>query len=307
MVLHSDVLKIKKMNRILFVLMISATSILARGQSDLMLAKYDKIYSEKIGEYREIYVSVPEEYETKGKKYPVIYMMDGEFNATPGMIGGIRYMESLGEIPEFIIVGIKNTNRDLDIYPEVVTYRDGTKAGGRAIQYLSFINEELIPYINKTYRTEDYKILFGTSNTGFTTVYSMFYNPKVFNAYIAASATLSIPSFNAGRDSLVTNWQGGEKTLYLVMGEYDFPTIIRINSALKESIDVNKPDGLICRLNVVEKGGHVPANSIVEGLKSLFHDWKYDGVFFDKENQEVKSHYTEQKKKYDFSEDFPVR
>ncbi|MCX6225162.1 MAG: alpha/beta hydrolase-fold protein [Bacteroidia bacterium] len=288
-------------------LLFAASSVYALGQNDLMLAKYHKIYSEKIGEDREIYVSVPEEYEKTGKKYPVIYMMDGEFNATPGLIGSIRYLESLSQIPEFIVVGIKNTNRDKDVYPVEVTYSDGTKAGGRAIQYLSFISDELIPFINKTYRTEDYKILFGTSNTGFTTVYAMFQDPGAFKAYIAASATLSIPVFTASRDSLVKNWKGGEKFLYLVMGEHDYPTIIRLNGALKEVIDINKPEGLTCRLSVLEGEGHVPASSIAEGLKCLFRDWKYTGEITDKENQELKQHYSIQKRKYGFSEDFPVR
>jgi len=290
------------MKRILILMLSLAGSLMAMGQNDLILAKYNKIYSEKIGEDREIYVSLPEEYEKSGKKYPVLYMMDGEFNATPGPVGSIRYLEFQGLIPEFIIVGIKNTNRDKDIYPEEVTYGDGTKAGGRANQYLSFISDELIPFISKTYRTEEYRILYGTSNTGFTTVYAMFHNPGVFNAYIAASATLSIPSFAASRDSLVKNWKGGEKFLYLVMGEQDFPTIIRLNGALKEVIDINKPAGLTCRLSVLEGEGHVPASSLFEALKCLFHDWKYTGNSTDKENPEVKKHDAEQKRKYGFSD-----
>jgi len=146
--------------QILFVVLAQAAiiSTQAQDQNDLMLAKYHKIYSEKIGEDREIYISVPEKYEKSGKKYPVLYMMDREFNATPGLIGSIRYLEFLSQTPEFIVVGIKNTNRDKDIYPVEVTYRDGTKAGGRAVQYLSFISDELIPFINKTYRTEDLRI-----------------------------------------------------------------------------------------------------------------------------------------------------
>ena len=244
------------------------------ANSDLILAKYHKVHSFITGEDREVYVSVPDGYETSVKKYPVIYMMDGEFNATPGLIGSVRYLESMGKVPEFIVVGIKNTNRDKDVYPEEVTYQDGTKAGGRADQFLGFISRELIPFIDNTYRTDGYRILFGTSNTGFTAVYAMFRDPAPFSAWIAASATLSIPSFTAARDSLVRNWKGGEKFLYLVMGENDFPTIIRLNGALKEVIDINKPEGLTCRLAVLEGEGHVPPGSLFEGLKCLFRDWK---------------------------------
>jgi predicted alpha/beta superfamily hydrolase len=266
------------MKKIFIVLVLVASPFIVNGQGDLILARYHKIYSEKIGENREINVSVPEEYESKGKRYPVIYMMDGELNATPGFIGGIRYLESLGKMPEFIIVGIRNTDRGKDVFPDIVTFSDGTQDGGRADKYLGFIHEELIPFIEKNYRTENYRILFGTSNSGFTTVYDMFKNQGFFNAYIAASATLSIPSFNSARDSLVKNWQGGARTLVLVMGENDFPTIIRLNGALKEVVDINNPEGLSCRLSVIQGEGHVPASSIVVGLESLFQDWKQPGT-----------------------------
>jgi tetratricopeptide (TPR) repeat protein len=71
-------------------------------------------------------------------------MMDGDFNFNSGIIGGIRYAALLGEMPEFIIVGIKNTDRSKDIFPEEVTYRDGSKDGGRADRYLDFIREDLL-------------------------------------------------------------------------------------------------------------------------------------------------------------------
>ena len=90
-------------------------------------------------------------------------MMDGDFNFNSGVIGGVRQAASSGEIPEFIIVGIKNTNRSKDIFPEEVTYPDGSKDGGRANQYLDFVRDELIPRVAKTYRTTDYRILYGTS------------------------------------------------------------------------------------------------------------------------------------------------
>jgi len=109
-----------------------------------------------------------------------------------------------GAHAEFIVVGIKNTDRSKDIFPEEITYGDGSKGGGRANQYLDFIREELIPHIEKTYRTEKFRVLFGTSNTGFTAVYALFRNPDMADATITASATLSIPSFRAKRDEWVS-------------------------------------------------------------------------------------------------------
>lgn len=236
--------------------------------------RVETLVSAKVGEPREFWVSLPDRYNASIERYPVLYMMDGDFNFNSGVIGGVRQAASLGEIPEFIIVGIKNTNRSKDIFPEEVTYPDGSKDGGRADQYLDFVRDELIPRVTKTYRTTDYRILYGTSNTGFTAVHALFRNPDLAAAYIAASATLSVPSFRSARDNLVGSFTGGRRALVLVMGEYDFPTVVSQNGALKETIGLRAPAGLTCRLRVIENGEHVPPDALVEGLRVLFQGWK---------------------------------
>jgi predicted alpha/beta superfamily hydrolase len=236
--------------------------------------RVEKLESARVGETREFWVSLPDGYQEGAEKYPVVYMMDGDFNFNSGGIGALRHAAQMGEMPEFIVVGIKNTNRSKDIFPEEVVYPDSSRDGGRANQYLDFIHEELIPHVEKTYRTEKYRVLFGTSNSGFTAVYALFRIPALADAYVAASATLSIPSFRKGRDSLVRDFKGGRRRLALVMGEYDFPTVISLNGALKEQIAMSAPAGLSCRLAVIPNGEHVPANSLVEGLRGLFDGWK---------------------------------
>jgi len=246
----------------------------AEGVTLPIPVRIEKLESAKVGETREFWVSLPDGYFENEERFPVVYMMDGDFNFNSGGIGAVRHAAQLGETPEFIIVGIKNTNRSKDIFPEVVTYADGSKDGGRADQYLDFIQEELIPHIEKTYRTENFRVLYGTSNSGFTAVYSLFRNPATANAYIAASATLSIPYFRKERDNLIRDFKGGRRRLSLVMGEHDFPTVISGSGALKEQIGLNAPVGLSCRLAVIRNGEHVPANSLIEGLRDLFDGWK---------------------------------
>ena len=201
-------------------------------------------------------------------------MMDADFNFNSGVIGGIRYAALLGEMPEFIIVGIKNTDRSKDIFPEEVTYPDGSKGGGRADRYLDFIRDELIPHIDEVYRTEKFRVLYGTSNTGFTTVYALFHNPDTANAYVAASATLSVPLFRAKRDEWIRDFKGGRRRLVMVMGENDLPTILSHNGALKETLDTLAPPDLTCQFRVIGNGGHVPADSLQQGLSALFEGWK---------------------------------
>ena len=236
--------------------------------------RVDKIASAIVGETREFWVSLPDGYVESGEKYPVLYMMDGDFNFNSGVIGGLRHAAFLGEMPEFIIVGIKNTDRSKDIFPDEITFHDGSKGGGRADRYLDFIREELIPHIDKTYRTENFRVLYGTSNTGFTTVYALFRNPDTANAYIAASATLSIPSFRAKRDEWIRDFKGGKRRLVLVMGENDLPTVLSQNGALKEALDSLASPDLTCQFRVIGNGGHVPAESLQMGLSALFEGWK---------------------------------
>ena len=246
----------------------------AQGPALPIPIRVETLASAKIGEPREFWVSLPDRYNDSAERYPVLYMMDGDFNFNSGVIGGVRQAAWMGEIPEFIIVGIRNTNRSKDIFPEEVTYPDGSKDGGRADQYLDFVREELIPHVAKTYRTTDYRILYGTSNTGFTAVHALFRTPDLANAYIAASATLSVPSFRSARDNLVGAFKGGRRDLVLVMGEYDYPTVVSLNGALKETIAARASAGLSCRLRVIENGEHVPPGALVEGLRALFQGWK---------------------------------
>jgi predicted alpha/beta superfamily hydrolase len=246
----------------------------AAGPSLPLPVRTERLESARVGEAREFWISLPDGYDASTERYPVVYLMDGDFNFNSGGIGALRHAAQLGEIPEFIIVGIRNTDRSKDIFPEVVTYPDSSRDGGRANQYLDFIHEELMPHIEQTYRTERYRVLYGTSNSGFTAVHALFRTPAMADAYVAASATLSIPSFRRERNDLVRDFKGGRRRLALVMGERDLPTVISLNGALKEQIDQSAPAGLTCRLRVIPNGEHVPANSLVEGLRDLFDGWR---------------------------------
>ncbi len=236
--------------------------------------RIEKIASARLGEMREVWVSLPDRYDETRNRYPVLYMLDGEINFHSGQVGGMRFAASLGEIPDLIVVGVVNTDRSKDIFPEVVTYGDGSKDGGRADLFLEFLRDELIPRIDGAYRTLPSRILYGTSNTGFTAVYALFKRPDLADSYIAASATLSIPIFRGQGDDWIRGFKGGNRRLVLVMGENDLPTVLSLNGALKESLAVLAPSGLTSRLIVIENGEHVPGRALLEGLRRVYEGWK---------------------------------
>ncbi|WP_289044468.1 alpha/beta hydrolase-fold protein [uncultured Olleya sp.] len=150
------------------------------------------IQSKLLGEQREYFVSLPENYLNKNfsnQKYPVIYLLDGEkyFNVTTGITQKLSdgYYPLM---PECIVVGIKNTNRSRDLTPTKVTTLSYQNGGSQKFE--SFIINELIPVINKTYRTIDYKILIGHSFGGLFAFNTVLKNPSTFNAYIILDPSL---------------------------------------------------------------------------------------------------------------------
>lgn len=155
-----------------------------------------KINSAVLGEERTILVRVPAAYDTNKARYPVIYMTDG--NAHISHTGStVEFLARNGRMSEMIVVGITNTDRTRDLSPTHVTTTVG--GGNTALQFptsgggdkfLKFIETELIPEIEKRYRTQPYRILAGHSLGGLFAIHAMLSRPEVFNSYIAVSPAL---------------------------------------------------------------------------------------------------------------------
>jgi hypothetical protein len=158
------------------------------------------------------------------KACPVLYLMDGESHS--GLLSEyIRYLSrwDVNVIPEMIVVGITNTNRTRDLTPthSIINYRgvpdtsatSWLKPSGGNEQFLQFIREELMPYVESHYKTQPFKIFAGHSFGGIAAVNCLLTHADMFNAYVAIS-----PSF----------WWDREYMLHLT------------NEKLKEASTLNK-------------------------------------------------------------------
>lgn len=92
-------------------------------------------------------VYVPPHYATSGKKYPVLYMTDGQWFKQFH-----KAVEAHGK--EFIVVAI-------DEGPENRRSKDFLLPG--ATLYIRFLKEEIIPHIEKQYRTSSKRFFWGSS------------------------------------------------------------------------------------------------------------------------------------------------
>lgn len=146
-----------------------------------------KFHSDILNEDRIVMVSLPDDYSSTIKKYLVLYMPDGQwhFTHTTQAVGGLS---GNGFMPKMIIVAVQTLdNRSRDLAASMDP--DG-KLGGGANKFLSFMKKELIPFIEKNYRTYPYRILSGSSFGGIFTAHAFFDDPEYFDAYLAYSPSM---------------------------------------------------------------------------------------------------------------------
>lgn len=169
----------------------------------------------------DVTVTVPQSYDTDAsKRYPVIYLLDGAVNQR--MLNGMLQRLSLSDDAyEHIVVGIDTQDRINDFAPTVnMDPRGPVGQGGGGDNFLDFIEVELMPRINKEYRTTTFNILAGHSIAGLLVIHSFHSRPELFQAHLAFS-----PAVWWGERETLTSAQnyvlskkGAESYLYMNIG-----------------------------------------------------------------------------------------
>ena len=141
----------------------------------------DSIQSRIMGETRKLMVSLPADYEKSNKKYPVLFVLDGSENS----LINARLITSRLDV-ESIIVAVRNTDRDRDMMPlSAPSYVVKQPA---AENFLSFIEKELIPYIDNKYRSDGQRTIWGASLSGVFVMYTFLSKPELFSNYLGNCA-----------------------------------------------------------------------------------------------------------------------
>jgi uncharacterized protein len=158
------------------------------AQNPVIIGQTYGLHSRILNEERTYQVHLPASYRwAQDRSYPVLYLLDGEFNFLH-TAASVSFLSSCGEIPEVIVVGITSTVRIRDF-----TQTDWPShwiGGGGAKNLKSFLSAELIPTIEKNYRTNHYRILSGHSASAQFALFTLTAEPSLFNAYVAISPSL---------------------------------------------------------------------------------------------------------------------
>lgn len=162
-----------------------------------------KITSNVLQETRRYYVYLPPSYRNADICYPVIYLLDGDehrWKVVAGMIEGLSSETLEQQVVEAIVVAVpssENAIRERDLTPTNIS--EWTFHGkvldkfngniGNAAAYLSFFKTELIPEINKTYRTTNQRVVVGESFGGLFAPYALLFDSSVFTDYLIIDPT----------------------------------------------------------------------------------------------------------------------
>jgi len=158
-------------------------SLLASSQID-----YKEIESDILGASRQLKIQLPRNYdENPEKSYPVIVVLDGDYLFEP-VAGNVDYYSYWEEMPQVIVVGINQVDsRDDDtFYDDVSNLPSDTGAS-----FFEFIGLEVMPFLDKNYRTSPFRIVVGHDMTANFMNYYLMKDPALFQGYISLSPDLA--------------------------------------------------------------------------------------------------------------------
>ena len=252
----------------------------AAGKENLYNTQVKIFHSQIIDDDFYLYISLPDDYDQSDKKYPVLYLLDGD--VTFGMATSIaRYLQFGNKIPELIIVGIgygtlKKSEGNMKSRDYTISPKRGRSGTGGAPKFRDFLKEELIPYIENTYRTiPDERTISGYSLGSLFAIYSLFTEPDLFNNYIIGSPHLSWDEYRifTVQEEAFEKMDDIEAKVFISVGsEEDEEKYFNPIDEMVTLIDEKGYDNLKMETKVFDGGTHLicPPEALAYGLVSVF-------------------------------------
>ncbi|MES2557846.1 MAG: alpha/beta hydrolase-fold protein [Bacteroidota bacterium] len=184
-------------------LLLGITSLSAQKVA-ITLGFSDSIPSSVFGKNQTVNIYLPDGYHPdSAATYPVIYLLDGAIDEDFIHIAGLVQFNSfswVNYLQPSILVGIVSTNRKHDMTfkpaPDATwpTWLKGYPniygIGGGSEKFMSYIEKDLQPFIEKNYKTNGTKTLIGQSLAGLFATEVLFKKPELFQNYCIVSPSL---------------------------------------------------------------------------------------------------------------------
>lgn len=258
------------------------TTLLLSGLSALaqvpILGEKIKLYSKFLQEEQEIWLSLPYHYQRSQAAFPVIYVFDGDghFNTTANCV---QYLANnyVYQMPQSIVVGIRSLSTPWrgNFMPEA----DTSRKVNRAKLLLQFMQVELLPYIEKHYRTLPHRTLIGHSAGATFTTYAWLKAPDLFRNCLAISPSLGSRMLVLLECARQLKQQKGlnHREYHLSTAEHDLPNYAQNaqiwNDSLHQLLDSNTRYSF--RIYPQKTHYNLVPNAIFDGILTLYQDWEF--------------------------------
>jgi predicted alpha/beta superfamily hydrolase len=246
-------------------------------------------------------ISVPENYTNSKAHYPVVYVLDGKWFFSQGVTSQTHFSR-YQMTPDLIIIGV-DAKRGW--------YLNNSKMFNR------FLEKELVPTINKTYRTSKERLLFGWEVSGGLVMEVLGNTPELFTGYLAASPgpldnTFS-ERFQYRHDALKTLLNSDKKiktSLFITTGKSDYPSQYGVDNLLDFLTKNNLENFEWTYKNLTEENHSTTAfKTLHNGIESYFKYYAVlrfrtiEAYLLKGGNTYSESYYKKRKVKYNFTEE----
>jgi uncharacterized protein len=266
-----------------------ATTALAQGAVvPLPATEYREFTSKVTGRRNAVYVSLPESYRAQtARRYPVLYGTDAHFQF-PLIVSTYRYLRLTNEVPEMIIVGMAGADADswislrtAELTPTRVAASEQriSKALGREMQtggaadLVRVFREELIPDIERKYRTAD-RAFVGHSFGGLFGTFALLQAPDLFPRLILVSPSLGWDgeTMFAMEEKLAARNQDMRVEVFLAAGLLEPEGMIRNTRRMAAILESGKYKQLRVHSVLFDNEAHASVfmGAVTRGLRTLF-------------------------------------
>jgi predicted alpha/beta superfamily hydrolase len=287
-------------------LLLFLTTNLTFGQrpgSNITIGRTIQLPSKILNEERQLDIYLPPRYNLTNARYPVVILLDGEQNFLH-TVGSSNFLAGTGDLPQLIIVGIPNTNRNRDFTPTATAQNP---SGGGAEKFISFMRNELLPNIDHNFRTVPFRILIGNSLCGMFTLYQLVRHGDLFQGYIVISPYLRYDNFlllNMIRENNIPFYPG-HRFLYLAAGPEpaNQGSIEDLTGQLKKI----SPENLIWNFQEDTSGtiNSLPLNAVPAGLSFIFNRWPVPESTIESNLDSLTVHFERYSKFYGYNQPVP--
>ncbi len=291
-----------------FTLLLFSFCVKAQKNDHFTVGFEETISSKILKEQRKVWIHIPNS--NGGNKiirkehYPVIYLLDGSENFNT-VVSITKHMTESGLCPPMIVVGILHPNRLIDL--TLGTDKELPTIVGGGEKFMSYIEKELIPYVDSKYPTTSYKTFIGHSLGGLMVMNTFLHQPNLFNSYVSLDASLWWDNQKTVKEAKLIlpkqNYKG--KTLFIALANrlergVDTLTVqkdtsrttglIRSNLELIKDISKNKNNQLRFRHKFYEDDDHSSVRLIGEydALRFIFDFYKLKIYDSELENPDFK-------------------